>query len=147
VTARLPDPVPQGAYLPARRHGDFVISAGMTPRRDGALMFTGPVRCDDPPERHSEAVELATDNALRAVQNLLRDGEEIALVLSLTVWIAAERGFVGHSRLADFASALLTRSLGPSGMAARAALGVMTLPGNAPVEVQLQVVVGPVRHV
>lgn len=49
----------------------------------------------------------------------------------------AAPGFTKHSALADFASALLEARLGARGIGSRAAVGVASLPGNAPVEIQL----------
>lgn len=135
-------PVPQGDYVAATRHGDLIHTAGMTPRRAGQLLFTGPVRADAPLEDYRDAVVLACQNALTAARAMLEPGETIARVLSMTVYIATGPGFTAHSRLADFASALLREELGESGRSARAAIGVATLPGNAPVEIQLVVVAG-----
>ncbi len=134
-------PVPQGLYRPATRAGGLIFTAGMTPRRDGAMLVTGPVGRDDPPEAWRAAVELAAANALAAAASQLAEGERIAAVPSLTVFIAAETGFTAHARLADFASALLREELGEAGIGSRAAVGVATLPGNAPVEIQLVAVV------
>jgi enamine deaminase RidA (YjgF/YER057c/UK114 family) len=134
-------PVPQGWYVPASRFGDLIFTAGMTPRKNGELLVTGPVHAGEPVEHWREAVVLAARNALTAARNRLSAGERIAAVLNLTVFIAAETGFTLHSRLADFASAFLHEELGEAGIGARAAVGVATLPGNAPVEIQLVVAV------
>ncbi|HEY0919210.1 RidA family protein [Devosia sp.] len=139
MTTREPNggPVPQGRYLPACRHGGLIFTAGMTPRRDGVLTLTGPVRTALPIETYREAVVLACSNALSAASGVLAAGEGIAAILSLTVYVAAESDFTAHSRLADFASQHLQEALGERGIGARAAVGVATLPGNAPVEVQI----------
>ena len=130
-------PVPQGDYVPARRHGGMIFTSGMTPRRNGELLFTGPVPADAAVEDHREAVVLACSNALAAARGRLGEGERIAAILSMTVYIAAEPGFTAHSKLADFASQYLRAELGPEGIGSRAAIGVATLPGNAPVEIQI----------
>lgn len=130
-------PVPQGAYVPARRHGDMIFTSGMTPRLDGVLLFTGPVRVAAEPEDYREAVELACANALNAARLKLADGERIASILKLTVYIAAEQGFVAHSRIADLASLFLEREIGPEGIGCRTAVGVATLPGDAPLEIEM----------
>lgn len=137
MTAGPASPVPQGDYVAARRSGKLIVTAGMTPRADGRLMFSGPVRADAPLESHEEAVVLACSNALAAVRGVLADGEELDAILGMTVYVAAEEGFTAHSRLADFASAYLRRELGQTGMCSRVAVGVATLPGGAPVEIQL----------
>ena len=131
------NPIPQGKYVPATRHGDLIFTAGMTPRKDGVLQFTGKVKAEEPLESYKEAVRIAAGNALTAARNTLTDGEKIVRVLSFWVYINAEEGFVSHAKLADFGSDYLTEVLGEVGSAARAAIGLGTLPGNAPVEVQL----------
>ncbi len=130
-------PVPQGDYVPARRHRDLIYTSGMTPRRDGVLLFHGPVRKDQPLDDWRAAVRLACANALTAARGMLAEGETITAILGLTVFICAEAGFEQHAKLADFASAYLREELGGAGIGTRAAVGVATLPGNAPVEIQL----------
>lgn len=136
------NPIPQGKYVPAARCGSFIFTAGMTARKNGVPLLTGRVERDAPLETYREAVRQAADNALTAARNLLEDGEKIARVLSLSVYVNAEDGFTAHSRLADFATDYLCEELGGAGVAARAALGVATLPGNAPVEIQMICAVG-----
>ncbi len=130
-------PIPQGDYVAAIRHGSTIHTSGMTPRRDGVLIQQGPVRADMPIEHYAAAVTLACQNALAAARARLHPGEAIGAILSMTVFIAAEPGFTAHSRLADIASAFLRAELGDAGIGARAAVGVATLPGNAPVEITL----------
>jgi enamine deaminase RidA (YjgF/YER057c/UK114 family) len=135
-------PVPQGRYVPAKRHGNLVFTAGMTPRKEGILLFTGRVT-ERTLESCREPVALSCLNALLAVRGVLQAGEEIASILSLTVYIAAEEGFTSHARLADYASQFLFSELGERGIGSRAAIGVATLPGNAPVEVQIVAAISP----
>ena len=131
------NPIPQGKYVPATRHGSLIFTAGMTARKNGVPIFIGRVKAGEPLETYREAVCQAASNALAAAQNLLAEGEAIAQVLSLSVYINAEDGFTAHSKLADFATEYLCGELGDAGIAARAALGMATLPGDAPVEIQI----------
>ncbi len=130
-------PVPQGAYRPAARHGDLIFSSGMTPRRGGVLIYTGRMRAADPVEAHQDAVVLATLNALTAVQGCLAEGERIAVVMQLTVFLNSEPEFSAHSKVADFASATLIAQLGPDCIGSRAAIVVASLPAEAPVEITM----------
>lgn len=130
-------PAPQGLYTPATRHGDLIFTAGMTPRKNGVLQFKGPVCAIAEPALQRDAIELACRNALAAVQMQLAQDEHIAGVISLTVYISAEPGFTAHSRLADLASEFFRSELGERGIGSRAAVGVASLPGDAPVEIQL----------
>jgi len=130
-------PVPQGAYRPAARHGDLIFSSGMTPRRGGVLVHKGRMRAADPGEAHQDAVVLATLNALTAAQGCLAEGERIAVVVQLTVFLNSEPEFSAHSKVADFASATLIAQLGPDCIGSRAAIGVASLPAEAPVEITI----------
>lgn len=137
MSEKTKDPVPQGKYVPATRGGSLIFTAGMTPRKDGVLQFSGKVKAGEPLEKYREAARLAAANALTAARNRLEPGEKIARVLSMTVYVNAGEGFNAHSKIADFASEYLCEELGEPGVAARAAIGVASLPGDAPVEVQI----------
>ena len=136
------DPIPQGKYIPATRGGNLIFTAGMTPRKDGVLQFSGKVEAGEPFEKYREAARLAAANALTAARNRLEAGEKIARVLSMTVYVNAGEGFSAHSKIADFASEYLCEEFGAAGTAARAAVGVAGLPGEAPVEVQIVCMAG-----
>ena len=131
------NPVPQGKYVPATRFENLVFTAGMTPRKNGVLILTGKVSADVPLETYRDAVYQAVSNALIAAQNKLGEGETIAQVLQLNVFVNAAEGFFGHSKIADFATDYLNQELGEAGVAARAALGIASLPGDAPLEIQM----------
>ncbi|MCU4187239.1 RidA family protein [Acidiferrimicrobium sp. IK] len=131
-----PPPVAQGHYQPVVVHQGIAYTAGMTPRRDGALIFTGRVGADLDPVQARQATALATANALSAVAAGAGGLDRVERVLTMTVWIAAAADFTGHTAVADGGSALLADMLG-SPPAARAAIGVTSLPGGAPVEVAL----------
>lgn len=136
------NPIPQGKYVPATRHGDLIFTAGMTPRKAGVLVMSGKVSADVPLESYRQAVALAAANALTAARNTLAQGECICRVLSMTVFVNAAPGFTVHSKLADFASEYLCSELGDAGSCARTAIGVASLPAEAPVEVQIVVAIG-----
>ena len=134
-------PPPQGHYVPARRHNDLVFVSGMTPRRNGVLLHAGQVAVDAPAELYEEAVQLATGNALQAAEAQLRNGEWIASVLSLTVYVNAPPGFTRHSQIADMASRHIQDCI-HAALPSRAAIGVASLPGNATVEISMIVGLG-----
>ncbi|SDE36858.1 RidA family protein [Limimaricola pyoseonensis] len=129
-------PIPQGDYVAATRHGGLIHTAGMTPRKDGRMIMTGPIRAGEI-ESFEAAVTLACANALAAAEAKLEPGETLAAILTMTVYVAAEEGFAEHSKVADIASAHLRRRLGSRGQCSRAAVGVASLPGRAPVEIQI----------
>lgn len=131
------NPIPQGKYIPAKKSKDLVYSAGMTPRVDGKLMLEGKVKVSEDLNFYRDAVKQAAKNALVAIKNTLEEGEKIEDIVTMTVYVNAEEGFTSHSKLADFASNYIVENLGDIAICSRAAIGVYSLPGNAPVEVQL----------
>jgi enamine deaminase RidA (YjgF/YER057c/UK114 family) len=135
----------QGLYLPAKRHGDLIFVSGQTPRKNGVLLHAGNVMLDAPDEIYRALVELAADNALQAAGTQLAIGERIASALSLTVYVNAPAGYTRHSHLADFASRHIENRIGDGGVASRAAIGVLSLPGGAVVEIALIAVAAPVQ--
>jgi enamine deaminase RidA (YjgF/YER057c/UK114 family) len=136
-TEKKADPIAQGKYVPATRGGNFIYTAGMTPRNNGVLILSGKVKIEEPIETYRDAVRQATSNALIAARNLLKENEHLEQVLSLSVFINAEENYTSHSRLADYASEFLYQEMGEAGIGCRAAIGVSSLPGNAPIEVQM----------
>lgn len=130
-------PIPQGKYLPAVRHSDLIYTSGMTPRKAGKLIYSGQIRANDPIESRKDAVRLATLNALNAAEACLNEGERIALILQLNVFLNAEEEFTAHAKIADYASDLLIENFGANCIGSRVAIGVASLPSNAPVEIIL----------
>jgi len=130
-------PIPQGKYLPAVRHADLIYTSGMTPRKAGKLLYLGKIKIVDPIESHKEAVRLATLNAITAAKTCLNKGERISLILQLNVFLNAEQEFTAHAKIADYASDLLMEYFGDNCIGSRAAIGVASLPSNAPIEITL----------
>ncbi|MBS0248903.1 MAG: RidA family protein [Proteobacteria bacterium] len=136
---RSPGPIPQGKYVLAKRHGDLVFTAGMTPRERGKLVHEGRVRADTPIGEYQHAAVFACSNALHAARSVVGENERICDVLAMTVYIASATDFTAHSQLADFASDYLAENIGAAGRCARTTIGVASLPGGAPIEIQLTV--------
>ena len=136
------NPIPQGMYVPANRFENMIFTAGMTPRDNGVLIKTGKIAISDPIEDYRECVRQAAKNALTAARNKLEEGEHIARILLITVYVNAEEGYSTQAKIADHASEYFCEELGEAGIGARAAVGVASLPGNAPVEISIICAVG-----
>jgi enamine deaminase RidA (YjgF/YER057c/UK114 family) len=130
-------PIPQGAYVPAVRHADLTYTSVMTPRIAGILLYSGKIRATDPLESHRDAVCLATLNTLAAAQACVQENEKLSAILLLNIFVNAEPYFTAHSKIADYASETLLEQLRPGSIGSRAAIGVASLPSNAPVEITL----------
>ena len=136
------NPIPQGKYVPANRFENMIFTAGLTPRDNGVLIKTGKIAIADPIDDYRDAVRQAAKNALTAARNKLEEGEHIARILLITVYVNAEEGYTTQAKIADHASEYFCEELGEAGIGARAAVGVASLPGNAPVEISIICAVG-----
>ena len=136
------NPIPQGMYVPANRFENLIFTAGMTPRDNGVLIKTGKIAIADPIEDYRDAVRQAAKNALAAARNKLEEGEHIERILLITVYVNAEEGYSTQAKIADHASQYFCEELGEAGIGSRAAVGVASLPGNAPVEISIICAVG-----
>ena len=134
--------IPQGRYVPATRGDNLIFTAGMTPRKNGVLLMSGKIRSSDELAVYRDIARQAAGNAVNAARNILNDGEKLSQVLSLSVFVNAETGYTQHSKLADFISDFLYEELGDVGIGSRTAVGVASLPGDAPLEVQMVFLVG-----
>lgn len=130
-------PRPQGHYVPTSRVGDLVVTAGMTPRVEGVLAVTGRVGDVVDLDEARRAATIAADNALAAVVDAVGGTDRIAALVRMTVYVHAASGFTQHSSVADAATDALVAHLGDRGRCARSAVGVASLPGDAPVEIEL----------
>ena len=136
------NPIPQGKYVPANRFENLIFTAGMTPRDNGVLIKTGKIAISDPIEDYRDAVRQAAKNALTAARNKLEEGERIERILLITAYVNAEEGYTTQAKIADHASEYFCEELGEAGIGSRAAVGVASLPGNAPVEISIICAVG-----
>ena len=130
-------PRPQGLYRPAKRFGSLIFTAGLTPRKDGALILTGQVDPEKPVSFYHDAARQAAKNALAAAVSVLRKGETLGEVLSMTVIVNAPAGYTLHTKIADLVSECLVEALGENGVGCRTAVGASSLPGDAPLEINL----------
>ena len=129
---------PAGAYVPARRSGSLVFTAGQVPFVDGVLAATGKVGAEITPEQGYELARICTLNALAAVDDLV-GLDAVAGVVKVVGFVASAPGFTGQPGVINGASELLGAVFGEAGRHARSAVGVAELPLSAPVEVELVV--------
>jgi enamine deaminase RidA (YjgF/YER057c/UK114 family) len=129
---------PAGSYIPAKRAGSLVFTAGQVPFVDGALAATGKVGAEITPEQAYDLARTCTLNALAAVDGLV-GLDAVASVVKVVGFVASAPGFTGQPGVINGASELLADVFGEAGRHARSAVGVAELPLGAPVEVELVV--------
>lgn len=136
-----PVATPAGAYIPAKRSGNLVFTAGQVPFVDGKLPKTGKIGGDVSAEDAYDLARICTLNALAAIDALV-GLDSVTGIVKVVGFVASSPDFGGQPKVINGASDLLGEIFGEAGAHARSAVGVAELPLNAPVEVELIVEVG-----
>ena len=127
---------PAANYLPWCRSGTLLFTAGQLPLKDGKLAATGLLGRDLDTAQGKEAARLCAINILAQAKAATQDLEKIARLVKITVFVATAPGFTEQHLVANGASDLFAEALGERGRHARSAVGVASLPMNAPVEIE-----------
>ncbi len=127
---------PLAAYVPAIVSGNYVFTAGQLPFVDGVLPDTGKVGSDVTPERAAELAAISALNMLAAVKSVV-DLDRVVRVVKVVGFVASAPDFTGQPLVINGASNLLKEAFGDAGIHARSAVGVVALPMDAPVEIEM----------
>jgi enamine deaminase RidA (YjgF/YER057c/UK114 family) len=128
---------PVAAYVPATQTGKYVYTSGQLPTVQGELPHTGKVGEDGVSlEEAQKLAEICALNGLAAARGVLGSLDRISRVLKVVVFVASSPEFTGQAQVANGASVLLGKIFGDNGIHVRSALGVATLPLDAPVEAE-----------
>ena len=134
-----PVAAPQAAYIPAIASAGQVLTSGQLPTVQGALVATGKVGADVTVEQATQAARVAVLNALAAAASEVGGIDNIRRVVRMVVYVAGTPEFTAQPQVANGASELLGEIFGPLGRHVRSAVGVASLPLDAPVELELVV--------
>lgn len=142
----LPTAAPPAAnYAPFLRSGNTLFTSGQLPFENGRLTCSGLAGRDLITSEAANAARVCAINVLAQVQAATGDLEKITRVVKLTVFVASAPDFTEQHLVANGASDLLVAVLGERGKHARSAVGVASLPLNAPVEVEAILEIEPTR--
>ncbi|MEP7331561.1 MAG: RidA family protein [Terracoccus sp.] len=128
---------PVAAYVPAVRDGNLVFTSGQLPMVDGSMAATGKVGGAVTPETAKEMAQACALNAIAAIKALIGDLDKVTRVVKVVGFVASEPSFTGQPVVVNGASELLAKAFGDRGVHARSAVGVVALPLDAPVEVEV----------
>ena len=132
-----PPPPPVGMYRAALRSGNWILTSGQLPMRDGELVNPGHISGEDDIDAGREAARVATLNALAAAQAVHGSLEGLRVV-RLVGYVASAPDFQAHPTVINGASELLRDLFGEdAGLGTRLAMGVAALPLGAAVEIDL----------
>lgn len=127
---------PAANYVPYMQTGDLLFTSGQLPLVDGKLISTGLIGRDLDTAAGKEAAKACAVNILAQAKAALGDLERIRRLVKITVFVASTPDFTEQHLVANGASDLLVAALGERGRHARSAVGTVTLPLGAPVEIE-----------
>ena len=130
----LPAPVkPIANYVTWRRAGNILYLSGHGACEGKSVL--GKLGQDVSVEQGYDAAQLVGLCALATIKEATGDLSTVKQVLQITRMVNATDDFTGHSLVINGFSDIFVTAFGDDGKAARAAVGMSSLPGNMAVEV------------
>jgi len=126
-----------GNYVPLVRDGHHIYLSGQIPRVCDTVVVTGAAGASASLADAQKAAKVCAMRALALLQRALGSLDAVEAILRITVYVQSAPTFTQQSEVADGASDLLFAVLGDAGAHTRTSVGVLQLPKNATVEVDL----------
>ncbi len=141
---RLPESIkPVGSYVGVRIDGGMAFVSGMIPVVDGHLVRTGRVGAEVTTETACEMARICAINGLAALKTALGDLARIRNVVMVQGFVQCVPEYHDMPKVINGASDLLLAVFGDAGRHARFAVGAVSLPMDAPVEIAFTVAIDP----
>jgi enamine deaminase RidA (YjgF/YER057c/UK114 family) len=125
--------------VPAVRTGNLVFLSGNIGVGPDGERIAGKMGRDLSIEQGYEAARQAGIRLLARLKAELGSLDEVTRIVKVVAFVNSMPDFTDPPRVANGASDLFTDVFGENGKHARSAVGVATLPGGAPVEVEMVV--------
>ena len=123
-----------GNYTPVVHDGHQLWVSGQIPRVGDEVHFVGALGDAFDVTQGQQAAAICALRALALLQRSVGSLDSIAAILRITVYVRSAPTFTQQSEVADGASDVLRRVLGPQGVHSRTSVGVLQLPKGAAVE-------------
>jgi enamine deaminase RidA (YjgF/YER057c/UK114 family) len=128
-------PKPVANYVPWVRSGSYLYVSGQVPLKDGALLHAGITGVGVSADDAKACARQCAINILAVVQAAV-GLSKVRRVVKLVGFVACPASFTAQPGVVNGASDLMAEVFGEAGRHARSAVGVSSLPLNAPVEVE-----------
>jgi enamine deaminase RidA (YjgF/YER057c/UK114 family) len=134
----LPEPpTPVGVYLPARQTGNLLFLSGTTCYIPGGFLYKGRLGAELDIEQGYAAALQTMLNLLSVVKREIGDLDRVECIVKLNGYVNCVPEFNRQPEVINGASELLVKLFGERGRHARTSIGVNTLPGDIPVEIEM----------
>lgn len=138
-----PPPKPGGTYKPVVVVGNMAYVSGHGPLKPDGTLVTGKVGGDLSEDEAREAARLVGLAILASLKNHFGTLDRIVRTVKVLGMVNAVAEFRNHPQVINGFSDLLRNIFGEDGVGARSAVGMGSLPGNIPVEIEAIFEIGP----
>ena len=135
----LPDsPAPMANYVPVVRTGNLIYLSGVGPmaKSDGSE-YKGKLGDNISVDEGYDAARLTAVNLIARLKGYLGDLDRVTQIVKLLSMVNATPDFTEPPAVSNGCSDLMVEVFGDRGRHARSAIGVATLPGGIPIEIEL----------
>jgi|TARA_B100001971_G_C18219128_1_gene555922 enamine deaminase RidA (YjgF/YER057c/UK114 family) len=135
----LPDsPAPLANYVPVVKTGNLIYLSGVGPtaKSDGSE-YKGKLGDNISVDEGYDAARLTAVNLIARLKGYLGDLDRVTQIVKLLSMVNATPDFIEPPAVSNGCSDLLVEVFGDRGRHARSAIGVATLPGGIPIEIEL----------
>jgi len=129
-------PRPLAAYVTIAQVGNLLYTAGHGPLRPDGSLVRGKVGADLGTDAAYEAARFTGTALLATVREYLGSLDRVERVVKVLGMVNAVPEYEDHSKVIDGCSDLMVEIFGDAGRHARSAVGVGSLPGGIPVEIE-----------
>ena len=130
-----PDPVAN--YVNGVRSGNLIFLAGKGPRKPDGTEITGKLGADVSLETGYEAARLAAINQLAVLKQMLGNLNRVTRVVKVLSMVNSDPNFIDQPKVINGFSDLIVDVFGKRGLHARSAVGMVSLPRDQAVEVEM----------
>ena len=133
-----PAPAPMGVYKPCLIDGKYLYVSGHGPLREDKTLITGRVGKDLDADEGKLAARQAGLAILATVRGQLGSLDKVKRVIKTLGMVGCTPDFERHPYVINGCSELFAQVWGPdNGVGVRSAVGMGSLPGNIPVEIEV----------
>lgn len=130
-------PMPLGTYEMAVKADNLLFLTGMLPIKGCEPQFAGKLGKELNAEEGREAARMAALNALAIARKHLGSLDKVIRIARISFFLAVSNDFIDHPKVADGASELFRDIFGADRLSVRSVVGVVSLPLNTPVEIEV----------
>jgi enamine deaminase RidA (YjgF/YER057c/UK114 family) len=132
-----PAPTPMGVYKPCLADGKYLYVSGHGPLRDDTTLIVGRVGYELDADQAKQAAQQTGLAILATVRANLGSLDKVKRVIKTLGMVGCTPEFQRHPYVINGCSELFAAVWGPdNGVGVRSAVGMGSLPGNIPVEIE-----------